>query len=121
MRGGIEDYLAAAARIVSNDGRVVVCADARKPERVETGAALAGLHVLSRRDIVPREGKHALIGVWTLSRASAEGAPLRRDDLVLRDALGARTPVQHTLRAFFGLSIRAGETPSPPARERMRS
>ncbi len=119
MRGGIEDYLLAAAGIASDDGLVVVCADARRPDRVESGAARAALHVLGRRDIVPREGKGALIGVWTLARRGAE--PVRHRDLVLRDALGARTPVQHALRGFFGLAISGNEAPSPPIRERASS
>jgi tRNA1Val (adenine37-N6)-methyltransferase len=111
MRGGVEDYLAAAARVVSSDGLVVVCADARRPERVQDGAGRAGLHPLTRRDIVPRDGKGALIGVWTLARAGA--GFVRHPDVVLRDAVGARTNVQHELRAFFGLSIREGEAASP--------
>lgn len=120
MRGGVEDYLAAAARIVDADGLVVVCGDARRPDRIEDGAARTGLCPLSRRDVVPREGKGALIGVWTLTpRAGA--LFIRHPDLVLRDAHGARTPVQHDLRAFFGLSIREGEAPSPPTRERASS
>src|SRR6185436_6895089 len=66
LRGGVEAYLAAAASIVADDGVVVVCADARKPERVIDGAARAGLHAWSRRDVVPRAGKAGLVGVWTV-------------------------------------------------------
>lgn len=110
LRGGVEDYLAAAAKIVADDGLVVVCGDAQKPQRVIDGAARAGLFPRTRRDVVPREGKNALVGVWTLSRAPGE--LVRLPDLVARDAGGARTPIQHELRGFFGLTIGA-ERPSP--------
>lgn len=103
LRGGVESYLAAAARLVAAEGLVVVCADAQRPERVIEGARVAGLSPRTRRDIVPREGKSALVGVWTLDRS---GGPLTQlPDLVARDAAGARTPVQHELRALFGLTI----------------
>lgn len=103
LRGGVESYLAAAAELVADDGLVVLCADAQRPERVIEGARAAGLSPRTRRDIVPREGKNALVGVWTLDRRG--GALERLPDLVARDAQGARTPVQHELRAFFGLAI----------------
>ena len=52
LRGGVEDYLAAAARVLGPGGRVVVCADGRAPERVIRGAAAAGLS--PRRRLVER-------------------------------------------------------------------
>ncbi len=110
LRGGVEDYLAAARKLVASDGLVVVCADAQRPERVMRGAERAGLFPATRRDVVPREGKNALVGVWTLS--PREGDLVRHPDLVARDAAGARMPIQHELRAFFGLSI-APESASP--------
>jgi tRNA1(Val) A37 N6-methylase TrmN6 len=110
LRGGVESYLAAAARLVSDGGVVVLCADAKKPERVIDGARASGLHVRTRRDVVPREGKGPLVGVWSLS--PRDGPFVRHADLVARDAAGARTGIQHALRAFFGLTI-APEAPSP--------
>ena len=110
LRGGVEDYLAAAAQLVSDEGLVVVCGDAQRPDRVLAGAARAGLHPRTRRDVVPREGKNALVGVWTLGKQTCE--LVRHPDLIARDAAGARTAIQHELRGFFGLSI-AAERPSP--------
>lgn len=110
LRGGVEDYLLAASKLVAADGVVVVCADAQRPDRVLSGAARAGLYPWTRRDVVPRAGKNALVGVWTLSVQRVE--LVRCPDLVARDASGARTPIQHQLRAFFGLTI-AAEPPSP--------
>ena len=110
LRGGVEDYLRAASQLVADDGLVVVCSDAQWPDRVLAGAERAGLRPRTRRDVVPREGKKALVGVWTLDKHTA--ALERLPDLVARDASGARTAVQHELRAFFGLTIR-DEAPSP--------
>jgi tRNA1(Val) A37 N6-methylase TrmN6 len=110
LRGGVEDYLAAASALVSDDGLVVVCADATKPQRVIDGAQRAGLHPRTRRDVLPREGKAPLVGVWTLTRS--EGLLVRHPDLIARDASGARTMIQHELRGFFGLTI-GDEAPSP--------
>lgn len=112
LRGGVEDYLRAARGVVKDEGLVCVCADAQKPERVMDGARAAGLHPRTRRDVVPRAGKGALVGVWTLTPSA--GGFVHHPDLVARDEQGARTPVQHALRAFFGLSIRDSELPSPP-------
>lgn len=114
LRGGVEDYLAAAARLVREDGIVVVCADAQRPARVVEGARRAGLSPRTRRDVVPREGKAALVGVWTLTPVA--GALQHLPDLVARDAGGTRTPIQHELRGFFGLTI----GPEPPSPKRSR-
>ena len=110
LRGGVESYLLAASKLVSEDGLVVVCGDAQRPDRVMAGAARAGLRPRTRRDVVPREGKKALVGVWTLDKHT----PVleRLPDLVARDATGARTAVQYELRGFFGLTI-GDEAPSP--------
>lgn len=128
LRGGVEDYLRAASRLVTETGCVVVCADARRPERVIEGAREVGLAPRTRRDVVPREGKGPLVGVWTLTSQErapgrsrtealtpAQGVLERLPDLVARDAAGARTPIQHELRGFFGLTI-GPEDASPGGR-----
>ncbi len=101
LRGGVEDYLAAAARVVSPDGVVVVCADGRHPERVVRGAAAAGLVPARRVDIVPRAGRSPLFSVWTCARAS-RGA-LDHTEVVMRDERGERTEASRAMRATFGL------------------
>ena len=117
MRGGIEAYLEAGARALAPAGRMVVCGDARRPERAEAGAAAVGLRLLSRRDVVPREGQPALFSIWVAAREGT--GPLEvRAPIVARDAEGARLPIQRTLRAFFGLSSPEHEAPSPRVRER---
>ena len=108
LRGGVEDYLAAAARVLSPEGVVVLCADGRAPERVLRGAAAAGLEPVRRLDVVPREGRTALFSVWTCARAS-RGA-LDHAEVVMRDERGERTEASKAMRRDFGL----GEDPPPP-------
>lgn len=101
LRGGVEDYLAAAARLVTDDGVVVVCADGRSPERVLRGAAAAELVPVRRLDIVPRTGKAPLFAVWTCARSSR--GELDHAALVMRDEEGARTEASLAMRRAFGL------------------
>ena len=105
LRGGVEDYLAAAARVLAPEGRVVVCADGRAPDRVLRGAAAAGLTPRRRLDVMARAGAPGpLFSVWTCARA---GAPpdlaVEVARIVMRDAQGARTEASADMRRFFGL------------------
>lgn len=102
LRGGVEDYLAAAARVVTTDGVVVVCADGRYPERVTRGAASAGLVPVRRVDIVPRATKPTLFSVWTCAR-TGRGA-LDHVEVVMRDERGERTEASRAMRSAFGLA-----------------
>lgn len=114
LRGGVEDYLAAAGRVLAPEGVCVVCADARFPERVFTGAEAAGLVPIRRRDAVPREGQPPLFSVFTLRRA--DGGPASFEHCpawVARDRDGARTEAYHAVRSFFGIAKPANEAPSP--------
>jgi len=115
LRGGVEDYLKTAGRLVASGGRVVVCAEARASERALAGAAAANLAPITQRDVVPRAGhKGPLFSVWTLARADEHDAPLVQvEDLVVRDQGGARTEQAHSLGWFFGLEPKLDEAPSP--------
>ena len=99
-RGGVEDYLATAGKVMSEDGTAVVCGDARAVDRVERGAAAAGLAVHARCDVIPREHEKPLFAIWTLGRAPRE---LALSSMTLRDAAGERTPDARALRRFSGL------------------
>ncbi|MBS2011740.1 MAG: methyltransferase domain-containing protein [Deltaproteobacteria bacterium] len=101
LRGGVEDYLGAASRVLAPSGVVVVCADARFPERVLRGAAAAGLVPSRRLDVVPRAGKAPLFSVWTSAFVAA--GPLVHDVVVMRDESGARTLASRAMRQTFGL------------------
>ena len=102
IRGGVEDYLAAAATRVGPEGRVVVCCDARRPERAIGGGRAAGLTPIRQLDAVPRAGRSPLFSVFTFAPAS--DAPFEMaSPFIARDAAGARTDEYRALRAFFGL------------------
>jgi len=103
LRGGVEDYLAAAAKVVAADGRVVVCADGRHPERVTRGAAAAGLVPLFRCDAIARARSSVpLFSVWTLG-THGDPSALRHESVTIRDAQGVQTKDAYAMRAFFGL------------------
>ena len=101
LRGGVEDYLLAGAKVLADAGVLVVCADGRKPERVVAGAQAAGLHPHRRRDVWPSTtAPHPLFAVWTLARQPAE---MHHDNLTIRGEDGEQTPAAHALRHSFGL------------------
>ncbi|MCA9608430.1 MAG: methyltransferase [Myxococcales bacterium] len=111
MRGGIEDYVAAASRALAPGGVFVACCDARRPDRAIEGARAAGLAPVRQRDVVPRAGKKgALFTVWTFAH---EGELVVEPPLVARDAGGGRTEIAHALRAFFDLPVNRDEPASP--------
>ena len=101
-RGGVEAYLATADRVVADDGVVVVCSDARAPDRVARGAKDARLFIHARCDVIPREGERALFSIWTLGRAETDVAS---STMTMRDAAGARTEDARNLRRFSGLEL----------------
>lgn len=114
-RGGVEAYLEAGARCLRPRGRMVVCADARFPERVLSTAPGLGLSVLRQRDVIPRETEKApLFSVFTLARRDeVEEPPLARCAWIARDEKGARSSSYLAVRSFFGLEARTREAPSP--------
>ncbi len=115
LRGGVEAYLAAARASLADGGVIVVCGDAKRPERVTRAAETLGLSCEEELRAYPREGKDALFSVWTLTLGPSR-AP-RVHSFVARTADGARTSAQHEIRGFFGLSI-DDEPASPPTRPR---
>jgi tRNA1Val (adenine37-N6)-methyltransferase len=98
-RGGVEAYLATAARTVSALGVVVLCGDARAEARVQAGAADSGLHLRARCDVIPSAGRPPLFSIWTAARRP-DGFAL--SSLVIRDEAGQRTADAETLRVFSG-------------------
>jgi tRNA1Val (adenine37-N6)-methyltransferase len=98
-RGGIEAYIDAGARLLSADGSLVVCGDARALQRTTSAAANAGVSIHSRCDVLPRAGRDALFSVWTLRRAVADCSS---SVMTLRTAAGAPTVDAVHLREFCG-------------------
>ncbi|MCC6558821.1 MAG: methyltransferase domain-containing protein [Polyangiaceae bacterium] len=104
LRGGVEDYLLAAARAVGPGGRVVVCADGRRPDRALEGGRAAGLAALRRVDVIARAGAAGpLLSVWTFARAGEGGGGLEHEAVAMRDERGARTEASRAMRREFGL------------------
>jgi tRNA1(Val) A37 N6-methylase TrmN6 len=101
LRGGVEAYCEAAARALGRGGRFVVCEAAGQRDRVERALEAAGLHLRSRLDVVPREGKPPLFSVFESTLAPTEPAPPQV--LVVRDREGRRTRELVALRARMGM------------------
>ena len=98
FRGGIEDYLRAAASLIKPAGQVVICGDSS--ERARVGAQRAGLFMVREVRAIPRAGREPLFFVWSFQRTKAE---VVFDNFVARNADGTRTTQYRELRAFFGL------------------
>ena len=116
LRGGIEAYLASAAQLLSDDGRFVVCCDARATARAENGARDAGMTPLRKRDVMPRANlKDPLFSIWTFAKkGTVPSAPYEiAEPLVVRDAEGARTMQAHAMREFFDIAPNRDEPASP--------
>lgn len=134
LRGGVEAYLAAAARVLAPGGLFVMCAQDEQAERVTSGACACQLTSIYRVDVIPYEGrKGRLFSVHVLMRsadAAGSGAVVGRleasalegtshggcEQLLLRDEDGARTVAARALRAYFGLFMDPSEPASPPLR-----
>ena len=119
LRGGVEDYLGTAAALLAPGGTITVCTSALERARVIEGARASGLARRARWEIVPREGKAALVDVDVLARddhggdggGDGDGAPRTPEvhTLVVRDRAGAWTPEFRAVRDAMGL-------PSTPPR-----
>lgn len=113
-RGGVEAYLQTAARIVSGSGTIVVCGDARRPERVTECADTLSLQIVHQVDAFPREGRACLFSIWTLQPTRT--LPVTDwpvEAWTARDRSGARTAQAHALREYFGLAPNLSEHASP--------
>lgn len=105
LRGGVEDYLAAAGPRLADDANaaIVVCTSTLERARVTAGAAATGLHVRAHWEIVPRAGKPALIAIDVLGRTPAA---TEHHTLTVRDRAGAWTPAFCDVRAALGMPSR---------------
>lgn len=101
-RGGIEDYALAAARVLADDGRFVVCGGFQPSDRGAVAAAGAGLHLHETVDVVPREGKPVLFRVFVMAKHERPGGP-REGRFVVRDEDGKLAADMVEARREMGL------------------
>lgn len=113
-RGGVEDYVLAASRVLNADGRLVLCADARTPHRVEQAALQTNLVITRRIAVLPRADRPPLFTVCCLGwRATGTQQADTVEVFVARDAAGQRTEAHHALREYFGMPRPPHEPGSP--------
>lgn len=104
-RGGVEEYCAAAARVLAPGGRFVMCAAAFQQDRVVHGAETVGLAIDGLMRVVPREGKDVLFDVFVARRPgdTAASSGVIPSSMVVRDRAGQWTPAFAELRRAMGM------------------
>jgi tRNA1(Val) A37 N6-methylase TrmN6 len=81
----------------------VVCENSPQAGRVHDACKCAGLSVYRQLDVVPREGKDALVSVFAAMR-EGEAPPFELlPPLTVRDRAGKRTEAFISLRADMGM------------------
>ncbi len=100
VRGGVEDYLEAAQRVLAPGGEIVVVTSALERDRVELATFELGLHLREHWEIVPRTGKRPLVHVSMMSNRATE---VTRHTLVVRDRTSTWTPEFQQVRTDMGL------------------
>lgn len=104
LRGSVEDYCRAAARLLAPDGLFVYVMAAADP-RAEAGPALAGLRVVERWDFVFRADQPPLVATFACVHADNTAWPKERATgrLVIRGEDGAWTPEYDAFRGDMGV------------------
>jgi tRNA1(Val) A37 N6-methylase TrmN6 len=104
-RGGVEAYMEAAARVLSEHGRFYLVFQTRWTERVTAAAGGARLHVSGRADFWSRADRaEPFLSVFELARKTVE-VP-HRFQCAVRDADGAISPAYQDLRMELGVADR---------------
>jgi len=104
LRGGIEDYCAAAARALAPGAPLVCVWAAAQEERALAAARAAGLAPASVWPVIFRAGQPPLILLMAFERGGdVARAPRREPPLPIRDAAGRRTADVIAIRAEMGM------------------
>ena len=103
LRGGVEDYAAAASRALAPGGLFVTCAAASPPRRGRQALSEAGLSLVYQQAVVPRTGKDPFLTLLAGTTGATAGAVVEAPPLVLRNEDGRRTPEHRAIRAWTGL------------------
>jgi len=102
-RGGVEAYLQAAARAMSEAGRFYLVFQTRQTERLMRAARRHGLHLGGRAEFLKRaDSRQPFLTVFEFGRRPS-GAP-HHAICVVRDARGEITPEYLSMRAELGVS-----------------
>lgn len=104
LRGGVETYLDAAAQRLAPHGRFVMCAAALARERIRAAFPSLGLELVEHVEVIPKEGKAALITVDVFSR---DARPALHRTLTVRDRDDQWTPDFRRIRADMGMPASA--------------
>jgi tRNA1(Val) A37 N6-methylase TrmN6 len=102
LRGGIEDYAAAASRALAPGGIFATCGPAYPPDRAEMAFKQSGLSLIYRRSVVPRVGKEPFLQLLV---GTVDNEPACQDfpPLILRQLDGHRTEEHRAIRSWTGL------------------
>lgn len=102
LRGGIEDYARAAARVLAPGGLFVACAAADPPRRATAALEGAGLALVSRRAVLPHPERPAFLVLLVAARGTTAPA-IEAAPLLLRHLDGTRTAEHIAIREWFGI------------------
>lgn len=102
-RGGVEEYCAAAARLLKSDGVFIFCAGAPQRGRLAGAVAAAGLALQRTLEVIPRSGKEPLFTVHAARPMVSARAAVVDEPLVVRLADGRRTRRFGEVRAEMGM------------------
>lgn len=108
VRGGIEEYAEAAARVLAPGGGFAFVLPYAQRERAVVALGEAGLALLRRRDIVFKEGSEPLISLYFAVRAADVPSTVRgrppviETPLTIRDRGGRVHPEYAAVRMSFG-------------------
>ena len=107
LRGDVSDYAKAAVAHLGRGGWFVLCFPTPQNQRALDGIAAAGLKVVRRRDVIPRETLPPLFTLYACKHAADFDGECRIDNpLVVRWADGALTEEMAWVRGGFGFSDR---------------
>lgn len=104
LNGDVFDYCQAAARLLAPRGRFCFC-HAAADERPEQAVDRAGLSILTRQDVVFRQGRPPTIALFTcaLPCALQQGARQDLPPLIVRHAAGPRTAAYREVRRALNI------------------
>lgn len=107
LRGGIEAYARAAARLLRPGGRVSLLMDGQQDARCLRAVADAGLHLHRQVVFTPIEGKRVRYRGY-VAALDPPPAPVEILPLTIRDAEGNFTAAMSAIRRSFELDARDG-------------